>query len=103
MNFAVGWKPLRASRIQARVGQALALRFAYEEPSPHVEQRIYDGFPNATDQALMVQFHNVDWPDRTAVADRFEDFRVKEFAHRLISFERPDLLPAAKAAEYSGC
>ena len=83
---------------QARVGQAQALRFADEEPSPHVEERIYDGFPNATDQSLMEQFHNVDWADRVALADRIEDPRVSEFAYRLIYFERPDLLPAAKSA-----
>ncbi len=84
---------------QARVGQAQALRFADEEPSPHVEERIYDGFPNAADQALMEQFHNAAWADRVALADRIEDPRVSEFAYRLIFFERPDLLPAAKAAE----
>ena len=83
---------------RARVGQAQALRFADEEPSPHVEERIYDGFPNATDQSLMEQFHNADWLDRVALADRIDDPRVKEFAYRLIYFERPDLLPAAKSA-----
>lgn len=84
---------------QARVGQAQALRFADEEPSPHVEERIYDGFPNAADQALMEQFHNVDWADRVALAARIGDPRVSEFAWRLIYFERPNLLPAAKTAE----
>jgi exodeoxyribonuclease-1 len=83
---------------QARVGQAQALRFADEEPSPHVEKRIYDGFPNAADQALMEQFHNADWPDRVGFADKIDDPRVSEFAYRLIYFERPDLLPAAKSA-----
>ena len=82
-----------------RVGQAQALRFADEEPSPHIEQRIYDGFPGEADQALMAQFHDVDWPDRVALAERIEDPRVKGFAHRLIYFERPDLLPADKRAE----
>ena len=47
----------------------------------------------------MAQFHDVDWPDRVALAERIEDPRVKEFAHRLIYFERPDLLPADKRAE----
>ena len=84
---------------QARVGQAQALRFADEEPSPHVEERIYDGFPDAADQALMEQFHNVDAADRVALADRIDDPRVSEFAWRLIYFERPDLLPASKSAE----
>jgi exodeoxyribonuclease-1 len=84
---------------QARVGQAQALRFADEEPSPHVEERIYDGFPAAKDRALMEQFHSADWADRIALADQIADPRLSEFAYRLIYFERPDLLPSAKAAE----
>ena len=84
---------------RARVGQAQALRFADEEPSPYIEQQLYDGFPGEADQALMAQFHAVDWPDRLALAGRIKDPRVKEFANRLIYFERPDLLPAAKRAE----
>ncbi len=86
---------------QARVGQAQALRFADEEPSPHVEQRIYDGFPNEADQALMEQFHDVDWGERAALATQIEDPRIGEFAHRLIYFERPDKLPDAKSAKLS--
>ncbi len=82
-----------------RVGQALALRFADKEPSPHVEQRIYDGFPGRQDQALMEQFHRVEWEERATLADQIEDPRLSEFAYRLIYFERPDLLSAAKSAE----
>ena len=84
---------------RARVGQAQALRFADEEPSPHIEQRLYDGFPGEADQVLMAQFHDVDWLERVALAERIEDLRVKEFAHRLIYFERPDLLTTARVDE----
>ena len=84
---------------RARVGQAQALRFADEEPSPYIEQRLYDGFPEEADEALMARFHDVDWPERVVLAKRIGDPRVNEFAHRLIYFERPDLLPAAKKAE----
>lgn len=84
---------------QARVGQALALRFADEEPSPFVEKRIYDGFPSAADCALMEQFHTSDWDERIALADRIEDPRIVEFARRLIYFERPELLPETYAAD----
>ena len=48
----------------------------------------------------MAQFHDVDWPDRVALAERIEDPRVKEFAYRLIYFERPDLLPAARVVKF---
>ena len=83
----------------ARVGRAQALRFADEEPSPHIEKRLYDGFPGAADQGLMARFHDVDWPDRVALVERIEDPRVKKFAYRLIYFERPDLLPTARVVE----
>lgn len=61
-----------------------------EEHSLHIEKRLYDGFPGATDQRLMEKFHDVDWPDRVTLTERIEDPRVKEFAYRLIYFERPD-------------
>ena len=87
------------SDFQARVGQAQALRFADKDPSAHVEQRIYDGFPNAADVALMKQFHQADWAERSALAAQIEDPRLGEFARRLIYFERPDMLPDAQSAE----
>ena len=86
---------------QARIGQAQALRFVNREPSAHVEQRIYDGFPNAADEALMEQFHQAGWADRVALAAQIEDPRISEFARRLIYFESPDLLPSGQAAEVS--
>jgi exodeoxyribonuclease-1 len=82
-----------------RVGQALTLRFADKEPSPYVEKHIYDGFPGQKDQMLMEQFHEADWSKRAAIAEQIEDPRLREFAHRLVYFENPDLLPAAKSAE----
>ncbi|MBN4048153.1 hypothetical protein JYU09_01075 [bacterium AH-315-O15] len=84
---------------QTRVGQAQALRFADKKPSAYVEQRIYDGFPNAADEALMEQFHQVDWADRASLASQIEDPRIGAFARRLIYFERPDLLPNEQSAE----
>ena len=84
---------------QARVGQALALRFADQEPSPHLEKRIYDGFPSRNDQALMEQFHRVEWTERAAIAAKIDDPRLSEFANRLIYFENPQLLSAEKSAE----
>ena len=86
---------------RARVGRAQAMRFADEEPSPHIEKRLNDGFPGSTDERLMEKFHNVNWPDRLALAERIEDSRVKEFAYRLIYFERPDVLPDARVAEFN--
>ena len=90
-----------APDFRARVGQAQALRFADKEPPAHVEQRIYDGFPNAADEALMEQFHQADWGERSTLAAQIEDPRLGEFARRLIYFERPEVLSEAQSAELS--
>ena len=91
---------IRADKaFQERVGQALAARYADEEPSGHIEERIYEGFPTTVDEALMQKFHEADWAERPAIAEKNTDERLKEFAHRLIFFEQPGSLPAAKLAE----
>ena len=86
---------------QKRVGQALALRFASEESSPHVEERIYDGFPQRGDETRMVKFHHVNWNERVEIASRIEDPRLNELAHRLIYFEHPAILEARTTAAIS--
>ena len=86
---------------QARVGQAQALRFADKDPPVHVEQRLYDGFPNVADEARMEQFHQADWGERPALAAQFEDPRLGEFARRLIYFEHPEMLSQVHSAELS--
>ena len=86
---------------QARVGQAQALRFVDKEPPAHVEHRIYDGFPNTADEALMEQFHHADWSERSTLAAQIEDPRLGEFARRLIYFERPEMLSQAHSTELS--
>ena len=86
---------------QARVGQAQALRVADKDPPAHVEQRIYDGFPNAADEVRMEQFHQVDWGARPALAAQIEDPRLGEFARRLIYFERPEMLSQEQSSKLS--
>jgi exodeoxyribonuclease-1 len=62
-------------------------------PSPHVEEQLYErGFPPPQDEALMRRFHAAAWEERPALARQFEDDRYRRLAHRLIFFERPDLL-----------
>lgn len=78
--------------------KAAELRFADEEKSPHIEDKIYDGFANA-DEPHMEKFHGVDWEERCTMLDGFGDERVKEFAHRLVYFEQPDALTAEKRAK----
>ena len=79
-------------RFKARVGDALACRFADRKPSPYVEQRIYERFPSRKDEALMREFHEENWKTRTSLIKHFEDDRLAEYARRLLFFERPDLL-----------
>jgi exonuclease I len=47
-----------------------------KDPSPHLEQQIYDGFASSGDQALMQQFHDVPWEDRLAVVREMADLRM---------------------------
>lgn len=82
-----------------RVGQAMASRFADREPAEHLEQRIYDGFPDRADQALMAQFHQTDWQGRRKLAEQFSDRRVQEYARRLIYTEAPEVLSDGARAE----
>lgn len=84
---------------RARVGRALALRYADKEPSPYVERRIHDGFPGPQDQSLMERFQRAKWADRPALVEQIEDARLIELADRLIYFEQPQLLSDAKAAK----
>ena len=86
---------------QARVGQAQARRFADEDPPAYVEQRIFNSFPNAADEARMEQFHQADWGDRSAIVAQIEDPGISEFASRLIYFERPEMLTDPQSAELS--
>lgn len=93
---------IQANReFRIRVGQALARRFETEPPSPYVEERIYDGFPARGDQARMAKFHHVPWDERITILSSIEDPRINELAHRLVYFERPELLPATTVADYT--
>lgn len=59
--------------------------------SNHVEGQLYDGFAEA-DVALMLNFHEAPWEERSKLADQIADNRYRNLARRLIYFERPDLL-----------
>jgi len=81
-----------------RVGAALANRYPEKDPSPHVEQQIYDGFASSADKALMQRFHDVPWEDRFGVAMDMADPRMRRIAQRLIYFEKPEVLPEKSRA-----
>lgn len=60
--------------------------------SKYVEFQIYDGFIQDCDVEVCRRFHAAPWTDRLALVDCFRDPRLKKLAHRLVYFERPDLL-----------
>lgn len=66
-----------------------------EDAGPHVEAKIYDGFGNPDDRAVMKRFHLAPWEERGALCEKLKDPRYRELALRLMYFERPDLLSSA--------
>jgi exodeoxyribonuclease I len=78
-----------------KVGEALALQYADQEPKEHIEQRLYDGFPCKEDEVLMERFHLADWQARLAILATIQDERIREFGKRLIYFESPETLSEA--------
>lgn len=70
------------------------------EPSVHVEEQIYDGFADNSDQALMTRFHEMEWSDRAGVIAGFSDPRFKTLGERLIYTEAPETMPAQSRSAY---
>jgi len=62
-------------------------------PSPHPEERLYDGFPGPQDEARMIAFHDADWRDRLSIVQSFDDERLRFFGLRLLYFEARSVLP----------
>jgi exodeoxyribonuclease-1 len=89
----------RARRLQNDAGLRARLVAAYvarREPypvSPHLEGRLYNGFPGPEDEARAARFHDAPWQDRLAIVQSFEDERLRWFGLRLIYMEARSLLP----------
>ena len=62
------------------------------DPSPHVEEQIYDGFPSFSDRQQMERFHQVPWDERLELVQRLEDRRMLQLGKQLLYFERPHLI-----------
>lgn len=95
----------QARRVKADAGLRARLVAAYiaaREPypmSPHIEERIYNGFPAPDDEVRMNAFHQASWPDRLAIVQSFEDERLQWFGLRLLYSEARGVLPATVKAE----
>ncbi|MDE0206445.1 MAG: exonuclease domain-containing protein [Candidatus Tectomicrobia bacterium] len=95
-------KELRDRAAYLRTNKALAQRLmtataaAREpwEPSPYVEEQIYDGFPGPADRSLMAAFSHSDraWSERAALLARLADARLRVLAERLLYLEAPETL-----------
>lgn len=96
---AIGDIEDRARRVKADIGLRMRLVAAYiaaREPyalSPHIEERIYNGFPGSADEARITAFHDARWEDRFAIVQGMEDERLRWFGLRLIYFEARSVLP----------
>lgn len=91
----------RAARIRANQNFLVNLQAALEgwyeddaEPSTHVEERIYDGFPSRHDERLQERFSASSWADRMEICRRFEDRRFSDLGLRLFFCDRPQQLSA---------
>ena len=71
----------------ARVGAALARRYADREPSPYVEKRIYEQFIDDANRSLLLKFHGRTGPERLAQLQGLTDGRLVELGQRLICLD----------------
>jgi exodeoxyribonuclease-1 len=108
VGYALGMEELlrRATLVTGDAGLrqrlikvALAGRTPFAE-SPHVEDQIYAGFYNRTDQALIDEFHKSDWIRRFELARLFADQRLRTLARRLVYCEAPSVVPAKDRERY---
>lgn len=79
--------------------EVLAGLYADAEPSMHVEDRIFEGFPSRADERLQQQFANSPWEARLAICGQFADNRFTELGHRIIFAECPRHLPLPQRQE----
>jgi len=95
----------QARRVKADAHLRARLLTAYvasREPyplSPHLEERIYNGFPGPDDERRMRDFHQASWPDRLAIVQGLEDERLRWFGLRLMYAEARGVLPEAIKVE----
>ncbi|MCV2864404.1 exonuclease domain-containing protein [Albidovulum sediminicola] len=96
----------RAARVKgdaALCERLIVARLASREerkPSEHVEEQIYDGFTTHDDNALMDQFHSLEWTQRVPVIGRLADGRLRALGQRLLYVEAPELMDDVARLDY---
>lgn len=102
---SIGQIENQAQRLKADADLQARLVAAYvaaREPfplSPHLEERIYNGFPGPDDERRMTAFHQAQWPDRLAIVQSIEDERLRWFGLRLMYCEARSVLPVEVRTE----
>ncbi len=95
----------RARYVKENVDLSSRLVAAYLEtrevrpPSPHIEERLYEKFPDRPDEARMAAFHKANWGDRLKIVQSFEDERLQSFGLRLLYCEARSVLSDQLKAE----
>jgi len=59
----------------------------------YAEESIYKQFPSKEDNAIMPEFHRVDWKDKFSVVQKFKDERFQYFGKKILYEENPSVLP----------
>ena len=59
----------------------------------YAEESIYKQFPSKEDNAIMPEFHRVDWKDKFSVVQKFKDERFQYFGKKILYEENPAVLP----------
>ena len=85
--------------VQRLIAAFLATREP-KEPSPHVEEQIYDRFTGSADQTVMAAFHSGEWSARPEILRRLSDARLQVLGERLIHTEDPEVMPATARNAY---
>jgi exodeoxyribonuclease-1 len=88
-----------AKQFCQNLSEVLGELYADAEPSAHVEDRIFDGFPSRADERLQQLFADGAWEARLVTCRQFADNRLSELGHRLIFAECPHHLPLAQCQE----
>ena len=102
-QMAPGIMDLKSRATRIRNDEVLAQRLIAaflatrrpREPSPHVEEQIYDSFFSDADQTGMANFHMAEWSARSQILARLSDVRLQVLGQRLIYTEAPEVMPVS--------
>jgi exodeoxyribonuclease-1 len=72
------------------------------DPSPHIEEKMYDGFPSAEDNELMERFHTTPWADRHKIVNSLVDERYQLLGEWIIFCESQESLPNDRRDYWEG-